>query len=276
MAMTETTTAPAWSRWQGSLQHPYGIMDAQSYPYDSRSMTVAASQRPSMAPQLLLDASFLHTGQHDSLAPSPYAHTNYAYSSLPTHQPRDGSYGLKDTFLKPYTTPFAAPGTINHHQRYMGHAQDPRSYDAYQAHLRPPSPAPSSDYQVSPPRYPIEAPAPAKTITLNETLDPNQSVKFDTEIDELMKTIQTKGDEMAPDTEQMPTPAQSPTAESQQMSLLGYGEQSSPSKKTATKARKWVCDGPNCGKAFVQKTHLYIHRRTHTGEKPYVGPLVVR
>ncbi|KAJ2973704.1 hypothetical protein NQ176_g6456 [Zarea fungicola] len=35
--------------------------------------------------------------------------------------------------------------------------------------------------------------------------------------------------------------------------------------------KKWVCDAPRCSKSFVEKTHLEIHRRTHTGAaKPYV------
>ena len=28
---------------------------------------------------------------------------------------------------------------------------------------------------------------------------------------------------------------------------------------------------PNCGKSFAQKTHLDIHNRAHSGEKPFVS-----
>ncbi|CAG7981775.1 unnamed protein product [Penicillium nalgiovense] len=36
------------------------------------------------------------------------------------------------------------------------------------------------------------------------------------------------------------------------------------------KKRKYNCSLPGCGKSFAQKTHLDIHIRAHTGDKPFI------
>lgn len=107
----------------------------------------------------------------------------------------------------------------------------------------------------------------SKTITSNETNNPEDQVNFDTEVDELMKAIQKKAEAA----HQLPTPGMSPASDVG-LDACQSSPAPSPSSQGDSKGsrKRYVCNGPNCNKSFTQKTHLDIHRRTHSGEKPYV------
>lgn len=123
----------------------------------------------------------------------------------------------------------------------------------------------------------------SKTIVYNETLNPANKVVFRTDVDELMRVIQIDKDEHR-QARQPLTPAQSPklgpgSAKRGRVPPKKAGEavkqrRTDGKEKGKVKVKKHVCDGPNCNQAFVQKTHLEIHKRTHTGVRPYVrhGP----
>ena len=108
-------------------------------------------------------------------------------------------------------------------------------------------------------------------------------VAFATDVDSLMKAIQAKST-AAP---QRPLPALTPT---QRPEPTYYGNpfnngyapvpdkpmppvaiQDEKPKSGQKEKKRYECDIPGCNKSFLQKTHLEIHIRAHTGDKPFVG-----
>jgi hypothetical protein len=102
-------------------------------------------------------------------------------------------------------------------------------------------------------------------------------IDFSTEVDILMKTIQSRP---SPGIPQFPA-LQPPEAHSNGL-LPSYSNPPLPSRFVLTvqdrmptpgtrSKRKYQCNLPHCGKSFSQKTHLDIHTRAHTGDKPFVS-----
>ncbi|KAJ0414016.1 hypothetical protein BJY00DRAFT_47143 [Aspergillus carlsbadensis] len=111
-------------------------------------------------------------------------------------------------------------------------------------------------------------------------------IEFSTEVDILMKAIQAKGV-----AQQQPQQQQQPNLQSlpplQQLTHggnNGYAQSYVPPvastrpapvmieepQSRSGKKRKYACTEPQCGKSFAQKTHLDIHMRAHTGDKPFI------
>lgn len=76
-------------------------------------------------------------------------------------------------------------------------------------------------------------------------------INFSTDVDTLMKAIQSK---------QTTTPEKRRPAPQEEV-------HTKPGEKGK---KRYQCDMPGCDKSFYQKTHLDIHRRAHTGFKPFV------
>ena len=98
-----------------------------------------------------------------------------------------------------------------------------------------------------------------------------QDAASGTDVDTLMKAIQTKSEKSTP-------PGPSPVAyqpsikpcsnpAEQRVRSRGYGFDHGAFKSR----KKYQCHIPACGKVFFQKTHLEIHVRAHTGHKPFVS-----
>ncbi|OJZ86225.1 hypothetical protein ASPFODRAFT_61549 [Aspergillus luchuensis CBS 106.47] len=106
----------------------------------------------------------------------------------------------------------------------------------------------------------------------------SNEVEFSTEVDILMKAIQAKASAQSPAVQSLP-----PLQQLTHGGSTGYPQsytmpvttprctvmvEEAPSR--SGKKRKYACTLPQCGKSFAQKTHLDIHMRAHTGDKPFV------
>lgn len=83
-----------------------------------------------------------------------------------------------------------------------------------------------------------------------ESSDEEKPAVFSTEIDTLMRAIQSQSKDPEKKQTEKSKPAET-------------ANQSRPKKK-------YTCEALGCGKAFYQKTHLEIHTRAHTGIKPFL------
>jgi uncharacterized Zn-finger protein len=124
--------------------------------------------------------------------------------------------------------------------------------------------------------------------TAVQTKNPSPGdIEFSTEVDILMKAIQAKGVSQQQQQQQQPNLQSLPPL--QQLThggSNGYAQSYVPPvanpraapviieepQSRSGKKRKYACTEPHCGKSFAQKTHLDIHMRAHTGDKPFVSP----
>lgn len=115
--------------------------------------------------------------------------------------------------------------------------------------------------------------------------NPADGNDFSTEVDILMKAIQSKANSTS-SSSSSPMQQQQSLPLTQHLAHPGYPSYSMPPSRCLAsnegqfsrsgKKRKYTCTLPDCGKSFAQKTHLDIHTRAHTGDKPFVSRLQQR
>jgi hypothetical protein len=128
----------------------------------------------------------------------------------------------------------------------------------------------------------VIAETPPVTIKEEQTSPHPVDVEFSTEVDVLMRRIQAQDGQPTPQRPSLSyfSHAQDPY----QLSTTTFAIPQQPNRHLPSRSnhtvpepqkarRKHQCTLPNCGKFFTQKTHLDIHMRAHTGDKPFVSSI---
>ncbi|KAI9661628.1 MAG: hypothetical protein M1821_008866 [Bathelium mastoideum] len=134
---------------------------------------------------------------------------------------------------------------------------------------------------------------PTKPVKLPSPVISDKGAEFSTDVDTLMKAIQSKSKSTPPaqpQSQPQPQPQSQPQPQPQQQQQPHSQQQPQPQarqqplstpKITAENTettiagqskgkKRYQCTMPDCDKSFYQKTHLEIHIRAHTGVKPFL------
>ncbi|KAF2457069.1 hypothetical protein BDY21DRAFT_385934 [Lineolata rhizophorae] len=230
--------------------------------YDVRATTAPSGPRPYQPTSHHLDLSMPLFPSNPVATSAPYqSGPPYGFDSLSMHQ-----YGMHH-HQPPYSTVSHPTTTLTHSPAYPASSSSsitanlphvPEARNSFPVVNRSPSIKTENQSPIQPSRLFGDHVEDSKNQDQTET-----GVIFSTDVDTLMKAIQSKmkTPQRAPPPPPPPAPVPVPVPVPQPQ----------PEKARSVKSKKrYQCSIPDCQKSFYQKTHLEIHTRAHTGVKPFL------
>lgn len=281
---------PAWDRWQQAHgTQEYAVMDGLMQ-YDTRPIAqVAPQHQRAPMPHPYLGPAY-SAAPIASLAPSPFASNDvFSFNGYGPAPPRDPYRPAPSLPFPDRHAHVAMPPMGGRNGILAPSYRDMRSPFDDQGH----SPSSRSDTPSKTLTVPDgELPKVPRTITANATVNPDDEASFSTHVDTVMRAIQanrrtddivrsaedkirrssdSQSSDMGSSTHSSPFQRHHDSTTDEDQAVSPGTCVSDGSRKRRANTKKYICDFPGCLKRFPQKTHLDIHRRTHTGEKPYVS-----
>jgi hypothetical protein len=299
LAVTAQAPALAWGgHWAVQQSQPdYYIMEIsgliQPRSYDARTASSSALTRAIMAPQYVTSLPYSSSSSSASLvAPQHPMQQHHPFN--PAQYAGAGSNSLVPAFnsnyiqQRPQVRMISSSAGLSRTLSYPGSSRQSGFVEEQQSPtIKSESPALSSNGATWNMHTPTTA---AYTSTDKPPVPSSGEVGFRTEVDTLMKAIQSKA-------KQQPSgkpPQSAPIEQSKPavgslacvyVSPAGTSHGFLPEKEgkeqkqrltewdsqdeKPTSKKRYECEIPGCNKSFYQKTHLEIHIRAHTGVKPY-------
>jgi hypothetical protein len=296
LAVTAQAPALAWGHWAVQQPQPdYYIMEIsgliQPRSYDARATSTSALTRAIMAPQYVTSLPYssssssasLVAPQHQMQQHNPFSTAQYAGASSNSLIPAFNSNYIQQ---RPQVRMMGAsadnpPRTLS----YPGSSRQTGFVEEQQSPTIKPEPQALSSNGAA---WNLQASAAAFPSSDKSPVSSSGEVNFGTDVDTLMKAIQSKAKQPPNKPQQsspidqsksvVGSPASVPVSNAhhriphsfvqEEKQRLTSGD--SQDEKLTSKKR-YECDIPGCNKSFYQKTHLEIHVRAHTGAKPYVS-----
>lgn len=222
--------------------------------YDSRTASSAPVNRAIMAPQYVPNTQYTSAPSsnlvppHQNTQQNPFSYNPYAGGSINVLVPVPA---FANNYIPQRPPPrLTQPDSDGNRGPY---ARNDRHGFVEELHSQSPPIKPEPHWNPPVTNSPSYTSNNTKTISPITPTSGSNEITFKTEVDTLMKTIQTKSQSSQP---QKSSPV----------------EQSRPvdgASRSKDDKKRYVCTIENCSKSFYQKTHLDIHERSHTGDKPY-------